>query len=228
MLILLLSMLLISSVECEQFPFVVPQFKTWLKPWFEEKEASRTGRQISEEPFNFRLPQESKSVWDSIWTGTGTVPLHLPRLPDDKLFLTFSGNIQIRPNDTVTTGLLLSPPLLSWSTTPQSLYTVLLVNVDTAQTGLTLQLGRRTLFVHWLVVNTPGMSVKLGTPIFRYIPSITYSYNSSLGLDRSDTYRQRHLVLVYKQERRVDVNESTDSQCSKNIIKDRQAIWGHI
>ena len=110
---------------------------------------------------------------------------------------------------------------MSWPTTPQSLYTLLLVNADIVQSGLTIQLDRRTQFVHWLVVNIPGISLDFGTTILRYIPSLTYSYNSNAELDRSETYRHKHLLLVFKQEKMVDVNRSSNTQCSGNIIKDR-------
>ena len=33
------------------------------------------------------LPLESKEVWDTIWTGTDTVPGYLPTLPSNKLVL---------------------------------------------------------------------------------------------------------------------------------------------
>jgi hypothetical protein len=115
----------------------------------------------------------------------------------------------------------LSPPTVSWPTSPQTLYTIMLLNADISQAGLNPKLSRKTKFVHWLVVNIPGVSLELGTPVFRYIPSITYSFNSSSGLNRSESYKHTHMVLVFKQLRRVDVSKSSASQCTENIIKDR-------
>ena len=115
----------------------------------------------------------------------------------------------------------MSPPAVSWPTTPQSLYTIVLVNADISKAGLNPKLDRKAQFVHWLVVNIPGISLDFGTTILRYIPSLTYSYDSNAGLDRSETYRHKHLLLVFKQERMVDVNMSSNTQCSENIIKDR-------
>ena len=64
-------------------PLKKAEFKSWFKPWFESEAVpkTRTGRQLS---LDFNLPQESKAAWDSIWTGTGTVPNHLPTLPSHK------------------------------------------------------------------------------------------------------------------------------------------------
>ena len=116
---------------------------------------------------------------------------------------------------------LLSPPTMTWPTTPNSLYTLVLVNADISKAGLNLQLTRNSVFVHWLVVNVPGVSIELGISIFRYIPSITYSYSTSAGLNTSDNNKHKHLMLVFKQDTRVKRNKSQASQCSKSMIKDR-------
>ena len=110
---------------------------------------------------------------------------------------------------------------MSWNTIPKSLYTLILLNADISQAGLNPNQSRKTQFLHWLVVNIPGVSLELGTPVFRYIPSITYSFNSTLGLNRSESYKHTHLVLVFKQKRRVDVSKSSASQCTENIVKER-------
>lgn len=43
--------------------------------------------------------------WDRIWESTGTVSEKLGRVPEGQLFVTYPYGVQIRPNDSITTGL---------------------------------------------------------------------------------------------------------------------------
>ena len=77
------SNMTVFAANFQSVQFKVPQLKSLFKPWFESEAVlrTRTERQLS---LDFSLPQESKEVWDNIWTGTGTVPSHLPRVPSEK------------------------------------------------------------------------------------------------------------------------------------------------
>ncbi|XP_023321523.1 26 kDa secreted antigen [Eurytemora carolleeae] len=135
-------------------------------------QSSRTPRQEFPSDTNSinGLPDETNEDWKSIWIRTGTVPNSIRDMPDHRLFVRFSNGIQIRPNDTVTTGLMLTPPELLWRTEPGSLYTILLVNTDIEDS---LQGGRRSpgrKFVNWMISNVPLLDLDAGNVVFPYIP----------------------------------------------------------
>ena len=86
--------------------------------------------------------------------------------------------ISIRPNDTVTTGLLWQRPRLWWRTRPDSLYTVIIVD-----TGIAALQGAQ--YFHWAVVNIPELDLGAGAEVMEYIPpfQVQSSINES-GLQK--------------------------------------------
>jgi len=184
---------------------------------------ARQGRQnsIADFPAGFieGLPEETNVEWQSLWLKTGTVPECLPTTPDHRLFVRFSNGVQIRPNDTVTTGLMLSPPDVVWRTEPGGLYTILLVNADidaSLQPGGRRRPSRK--FVHWMVANIPNVNLDAGNIVLPYIPSLSVRHRGGSAI-QDPLFSQRHLFLVYKQS--SSSAKGTKPDCYKDTVKDR-------
>ena len=87
----------------------------------------------------------------------------ISQVPPGKLLVDYPLGISIRPNDTVTTGLLWQRPRLWWRTRPGSLYTVIIVD-----TGIAALQGAQ--YFHWAVVNIPELDLGAGAEVMEYIP----------------------------------------------------------
>ena len=85
------------------------------------------------------------------------------QVPPGKLLIDYPRGISIRPNDTLTTGLLWQRPRLWWRTRPGSLYTVIIVD-----TGIAALQGAQ--YFHWAVVNIPELDLGAGAEVMEYIP----------------------------------------------------------
>ena len=85
------------------------------------------------------------------------------QVPPGKLLVDYPLGISIRPNDTVTTGLLWHRPRLWWRTRPGRLYTVIIVD-----TGIAALQGAQ--YFHWAVVNIPELDLGAGAEVMEYIP----------------------------------------------------------
>lgn len=46
--------------------------------------------------------------WNQIWEQTGTVPDKVPGFPDDRMMVRFPSGVMVRPNDTLTSGLVIT------------------------------------------------------------------------------------------------------------------------
>ena len=89
--------------------------------------------------------------------------LGISQVPPGKLLVDYPHGISIRPNDTVTTGLLFQRPRLWWRTKPGRLYTVIIVD-----TGIAALQGAQ--YFHWSVVNIPELDLGAGAEVMEYIP----------------------------------------------------------
>ena len=96
-------------------------------------------------------------------------------MPPGKLLVDYPRGISIRPNDTVTTGLLWTRPRLWWRTRPGSLYTVIIVD-----TGIAALQGAQ--YFHWAVVNIPELDLGAGAEVMEYIPPFQVQLIDKLGL----------------------------------------------
>ncbi len=113
---------------------------------------SRYGEPTGSSGFFARSRLRNGADWPEVWTRTGTVPDVIPEAPPAPLFVSFpSAGIQIRPNDTITSGLMLQAPELSWEAPdPTVLHTLIMVDVDVPPAGGVPH------YLHYLVVNIPG------------------------------------------------------------------------
>ena len=66
---------------------------------------SRFGDPTGASGFFARSRLRNGADWSSIWERTGTAPGVLDRAPERPLFVRFPSGIQVRPNDTITSGL---------------------------------------------------------------------------------------------------------------------------
>jgi len=135
-----------------------------------------------------------------IWTATGTVPDKLERVPDQLLQIQF-GSLNISPNMTVLMSQLQSRPRLYWDAEPNTLYTVMIEDVDVLDVVAGGNTGK-----HWLVTNIPGNNVAAGDEVGDYLQSFFFA-NAEGGLDDQSTRDQRHIIMVYKQTRRIQSGE---------------------
>jgi len=135
-----------------------------------------------------------------IFTATGTVPEKLERVPDQLLQIQF-GPLSIAPNMTVLISQLQRRPRLFWEAEPNTLYTVMIEDVDVLDV-----VGGGNTGKHWLVTNIPGTNVAAGDEVGDYLQSFFFA-NAEGGLDFEGTRDQRHIIMVYKQTRRIESDE---------------------
>jgi len=135
-----------------------------------------------------------------IFTATGTVPDKLERVPDQLLQIQF-GPLSIAPNMTVLISQLQRRPRLFWEAEPNTLYTVMIEDVDVLDV-----VGGGNTGKHWLVTNIPGNNVAAGDEVGDYLQSFFFA-NAEGGLDFEGTRDQRHIIMVYKQTRRIESDE---------------------
>jgi len=137
-----------------------------------------------------------------IWTQTDTVPEKLERVPDQLLQIQF-GALNVAPNQTVLMSQLQRRPQLFWEADPNSLYLVMIEDVDVLEV---VSAGAPNTGKHWMVVNIPGNDVASGEEIADYLQSFFFA-NAEGGLDYQGTRDQRHIVMVYRQTRRITDGE---------------------
>merc|ERR1719215_1377758 len=177
---------------------------------------------------NLGLPEEDTEDWNRIWVRTKVVPQYVPNLPTHRLFVRFSNGIELRPNDTITTGLMISKPTLLWPTDPVDLYTVLMVNADIDQSLKDNGGGRRRgsrVFIHWMVSNVVEVDMDKGTTVLPYIPSLTVR-DFEGQLDQNPEYKQCHLFLVYRQKSNLIVREQPE--CNSKTVSDRLVFFNEF
>eukprot|EP00092_Neocalanus_flemingeri_P005668 GFUD01006106.1.p1 GENE.GFUD01006106.1~~GFUD01006106.1.p1 ORF type:complete len:527 (-),score=118.65 GFUD01006106.1:49-1629(-) len=165
-------------------------------------------------PFNFqarldglfRVPKTvSGSRWDNLWAGIGDYD---GEVPTQQLGVQFAYGYTVRPNDTVTAGLLSHRPHLTWPADPNSLYTVMIVD-----NGIERLLPQQ--FIHWMVVNIPGSNVQLGSEVMDYITPFSIEFKD--GKIDKDSPGHSMLVLVYKQPGEI-MMEETRRGCSAEML----------
>jgi len=173
------------------------------------------------------LPEESTEDWNRIWLRTKVVPNYVSNFPTNKLYVRFNNGIELRPNDTVTTGLMVSKPTLLWPTDPVDLYTVIMINADIDQSLKDNGGGRRgkRVFVHWMVSNVVEVDMDNGTTVLPYIPSLTVR-DFEGQLDQNPEYKQCHLFLVYRQKSNLIVRAKPE--CNSKTVSDRLVYFSEF
>ncbi len=51
------------------------------------------------------LRSQDDGEWNAIWEETGTVPEKVPQLPEGRAYVRYPSGVTVRPNDTLTSGL---------------------------------------------------------------------------------------------------------------------------
>jgi len=144
-----------------------------------------------------------------IWTSTGTVPDKLERVPDQLLQIKF-GDINVAPNMTMLMSQMVKRPTLYWDADPSALYMLLIEDLDILEDIGDVQ------FKHWLVTNIPGNSVINGDETIEYLSSFAFA-TAEGGLDVNSERTQRHQVLVYKQQGRLQEGDIVSERgCEKS------------
>ena len=100
----------------------------------------------------------------------------------------------VRPNDSTTSGLLTFPPIVSWPSEPDALYTVIIVD-----NGIERVLPKQ--YFHWMVINIPGNNIHEGVEVIDYLTPFSMEIKDR----RIDPNGKSHpmLVFVYKQLKEV-------------------------
>jgi len=117
-------------------------------------------------------------------------------------------------------------PRLYWDADPEALYTLMIEDEDVLEvvSGGTYVTGK-----HWLVTNIPGTNVAAGDEVWDYLQSFSFASEDG-GLDDQNTRDQRHIIMVYKQTRRIAAGEVNEIKgCSETLLgrlsPDHQTIF---
>ena len=110
----------------------------------------------------------------------------------------------VRPNDSTTSGLLTFPPIVSWPSEPDALYTVIIVD-----NGIERVLPKQ--YFHWMVVNIPGNNIHEGVEVIDYLTP--FSMEIKDGKINPNGKSHPMLVFVYKQPKEVG---NQNLKCFKN------------
>ncbi|XP_001357023.4 putative odorant-binding protein A5 [Drosophila pseudoobscura] len=121
------------------------------------------------------------------------MPEILDEAPKDLLRVKFDNAIDIEEGKTYTPKELKFQPKLDWNADPEAFYTVMMICPDAPNRQNPMYRS----WLHWLVVNVPGLDVTKGQPISDYFGP----------LPPRDSGLQRYLILVYQQSDRLDFDE---------------------
>ncbi|TRY70423.1 hypothetical protein TCAL_16402, partial [Tigriopus californicus] len=122
------------------------------------------------------LPDLNCPVWQSTWTTSEVVPTLLSLAPSPANVIYPSGVAPILPGTRLFTQNLQDAPYIGYDNDPNSLYTIMVVDVDSRQSG--------NLF-HWMRVNIPGGNIQEGTDVFDYLPSFAIEVKKAKHASRS-------------------------------------------
>jgi len=151
---------------------------------------------------------------NDIWTSAGVVPEKLERIPEQLLSVQF-GPFNVKPNDTMLMSQMQSRPRLYWEADPSSLYMLIMEDEDVS---LATSGGQKVHSKHWVVTNIPGSDVAAGDEPNEYLYGV--GFNSDQGvLDVGNTRDKRFVLMVYKQNRRIEAGEVPVVQGGKDILK---------
>jgi len=143
------------------------------------------------------------------FTSTGVVPDDLAEVPPAPVTVITSAGKRLKPGERTKTSELDVLPTFEWQTEPGALYT-LLIEDNNLSTRPDSQFG------HLLVANIPGNDVRAGEAILGHIASFTFSQNEAKDkLDTQTLLNSYHVVLVYKQNGRIDIPEAEKDSVSK-------------
>ncbi|XP_059086677.1 phosphatidylethanolamine-binding protein homolog F40A3.3-like isoform X2 [Tigriopus californicus] len=163
-------------------------------------------------------PNNLEGDWNQIWTQTRTVPEKLPAVPSGRANVRFPSGVSVRPNDTFTSGLLLQFPEIEWETEPNSMYTLMIVDVDIFRPESPV-----TNFIHYLSTNIPGSNIMAGDENFQFIPPFAFLYSPESGLVDDPNFSHRMVILIYKQRSRIETEIEQD-YCSPTVFNRLQNL----
>ncbi|KAH8324348.1 hypothetical protein KR074_005869 [Drosophila pseudoananassae] len=121
------------------------------------------------------------------------VPEILDEPPKELLKIKYDNAFDIEEGKTYTPKELKFQPKLDWSADPGSFYTVVMICPDAPNRENPMYRS----WLHWLVVNVPGLDVMKGQSISDYFGPLA----------PKDSGMQRYLILVYQQSDKLDFDE---------------------
>merc|ERR1719347_428824 len=166
------------------------------------------------------FPQLPDDFLKGLWKQSDVVPELLEEAPPDILDVSFLYGTEVRPNTTLTTGLMYGRPKLIWPADPNAFYTILLVD-----NGIERLQGAQ--FIHWMVVNVPGNEIEKGVEVIDYLPVFLFKLDRNGQLDDDPSYTHTNLLLVYRQQGPI-ISEETQKGCTPDLapkrINDKTAL----
>ncbi|XP_017075477.2 putative odorant-binding protein A5 [Drosophila eugracilis] len=121
------------------------------------------------------------------------IPEILQEPPRELLRIKFDNTFDIEEGKSYTPTELKFQPRLDWNADPESFYTIVMICPDAPNRENPMYRS----WLHWLVVNVPGLDIAKGQPISEYFGP----------LPPKDSGVQRYLILVYQQSDKLDFDE---------------------
>ncbi|XP_017021926.2 putative odorant-binding protein A5 [Drosophila kikkawai] len=121
------------------------------------------------------------------------MPDILDEPPKELLRIRYDNTFDIEEGKTYTPTELKFQPRLDWDADHESFYTVVMICPDAPNRENPMYRS----WLHWLVVNVPGLDIMKGQPISDYFGP----------LPPKDSGMQRYLILVYQQSDKLDFDE---------------------
>ncbi|XP_017051587.1 putative odorant-binding protein A5 [Drosophila ficusphila] len=121
------------------------------------------------------------------------MPEILDEPPRELLRIKYDNTFDIEEGKSYTPSELKFQPRLDWNADPESFYTVLMICPDAPNRENPMYRS----WLHWLVVNVPGLDTMKGQPISDYFGP----------LPPKDSGVQRYLILVYQQSDKLEFDE---------------------
>ncbi|XP_002051710.2 putative odorant-binding protein A5 [Drosophila virilis] len=139
-----------------------------------------------------RAEQEELSV-RRLMKELNVIPDVLKELPQGLLKMRFENGMEIEEGKTYTPTELKFQPRLEWNADAESFYTIIMLSPDAPSREYPIYRS----WLHWLVVNVPGMDVAKGQAISEYFGP----------MPPKDSGLLRYVALVYKQSGKLDFDE---------------------
>ncbi|KAH8393704.1 hypothetical protein KR200_010014 [Drosophila serrata] len=139
-----------------------------------------------------RCQEDSENV-RRIMKEMDVVPDILDEPPKELLRIRYDNTFDIEDGKSYTPTELKFQPRLDWNADPESFYTVIMICPDAPNRENPMYRS----WLHWLVVNVPGLDIMKGQLISDYFGP----------LPPKDSGNQRYLILVYQQSEKLAFDE---------------------
>jgi len=157
-------------------------------------------------------------AWEEAFSNASLVPAKLATMPTAPLIMYWRrSGLKVQPGTEAFTGQMRERPEVAYPTEPNTLYTVMMVDVSIEVEGM-----EGAQYIHWIVENVPGTMVDLGDEVMEYFPPSSFKVDPTTGnsLIEDGEPLNTYVTLVYKQSSRISMTKRQNG-CNLELLTGR-------